>query len=104
MVVFQEAALGAATVRTDERTLSTITRPDLALDLRWNVARGSIRVARWSWPSSRGMASLAEIRHQKRQRSIEDRRRIAIGNNMAQQIWASRRRACISQDIVNWSL
>jgi hypothetical protein len=86
MVVFKKSALGAATVRADERTLSAIAGPDFAFDLRGNVARAVISVARCSWASSGRVSGLVEVLQQKLQRSIEDRSRIAIRDNMTQQI------------------
>lgn len=86
MVVFQEAALRAAPVRADERTLPTVAGPDLAFDLRGNMARGFIDVARYSWASGRRVTGLVEGLEQESERSIEDRGRIAVRNDVMHQI------------------
>src|SRR5205823_1113859 len=77
---------GAPTVRAPERTLSTVTGPDVAFELRGDVARGFVSLARSSWARRRRVTGPVEVLKQQSERSIEDRSRIAVRNDVTDQI------------------
>jgi hypothetical protein len=86
VVELQEPALGAAALRSDERTLSAVPAPDNALDRSGDVPGLGNHRARRTWPRGGGELPALEVLHEQGQRAIDDGSDIAVGNRVAQEI------------------
>jgi hypothetical protein len=74
----QQSTLSAAAGGADERTLTAVTLPQLASHGPWHITRP--RCQRASWPRTLGVPRLLlnQVVEQQRERTIEDRRDIAV--------------------------
>jgi hypothetical protein len=82
----EEALLGtAAACVTDEGTPAAVAEPDRALDLGRDVTRAGRRAAALARAVRGGELLLGQVLEERRQRPIEDRRRIPVWDLVAQE-------------------
>jgi len=87
MMELDEALLGTATAVTGhEGAAPAVAKPDRTLDLGWDVTRAGDKAAAPARAVRGGQLLLGEVLQERRQRSIEDRRRIPVRDLMAQEV------------------
>jgi hypothetical protein len=87
MMKLQEACLTAAALSPFERTAAAVARPDSAADGRRNMtAACGDRAGHLSRRFRLRQLRSLELLEQQRQRAIDNRRGIAVGNRVPQQI------------------
>jgi hypothetical protein len=70
--------------RSGERTLATLSLPDFALHRGWYVARALFRGSTNPRTGSGRELCLLNVPQEQRQRVVEDRRRITVGNRVTE--------------------
>jgi len=83
-VELQKTAVGASTIRADERTPATVSLPDIALHRGWYVARALFRGSTNPRTSAGSELCFLNILQEQRQRAVEDCRRITAGNRVTE--------------------